>query len=186
MKTIKKLVQGMLVALGVLGLAAAASAAPKSITTCRTIDDPGSYLVTKNLTATGNCLVVKASHVTIDLGGYVLSGNGTGTGIKDTVGGLRGVTVRNGTVRGFDDGIVLIGFSGMVDQVRVHDNVSLGIYVGPGYLVKASVASNNGSFGIGLQCPASAVGNTAIDNIDLGDNLVTFGTGCVLSQNLAP
>jgi len=205
MNAMKTLGQGLLVTICVLGLAGAVSAAPKAISSCKIIDEPGSYIVTKNLMGSGHCLRVHASHVTIDLGGYVLSGDGTGTGVvaDDS---RTGVSVRNGTVTGFGDGINLAGPGGIVEQIRAHGNTFDGVVVGPGYVVKASVASENGGDGIkaanggsqitgnvtmgnGFQgisvwCPASLVANSAIDNA--GGNLVTVGGGCVLSQNAAP
>ena len=185
MKAIKKLGQGVLVAIGVLGLAGTVSAAPQAITTCKSITVSGPYVLTKNLTAAGDCLVVKASNVTIDLGGYVLTGNGTGRGVFADVGfGFRGIVVRNGVVTGFAHGVLLGGFNHVVDDVRVFDMTGSGIYVGDGSLVKGSVASDNGDFGIWLVCPASAIGNTAVGNGF--PNLFQNGAGCVLSQNLAP
>jgi hypothetical protein len=182
MKMMKKLGQGILVAIAVLGLAGAASAAPKSISSCKTIDDPGSYLVTKNLTATGDCLIVAAPNVTLDLGGYVLTGNGTGKGIWVVPAG-RGAVIRNGTLTDFGGGI-LAGFNTTVDQVRVYDSANYGIYVSSGSTVRNSVASNNVLYGLQLQCPSSAIGNVVADNVVT--NLVTSGAGCVLSQNIAP
>ena len=50
------------------------------ISKCTTISKPGSYVLTRNLTASGDCLMVAANFVTLDLGGWVITGNGTGTG----------------------------------------------------------------------------------------------------------
>ncbi len=182
MKTIKTLGQGMLVAIAVLGLAGAVSAAPKSISSCKTIDEPGSYLVTKNLTATGDCLVVAAPNVTLDLGGYVLSGNGTGKGIWVLPAG-RGAVIRNGTVTDFAGGI-LAGGDTTVDQIRANDNTVYGIFVSTGSTVRNSMASNNVEWGLKLTCPSSAIGNVVTDNVDV--NVITNNPGCVFSQNVAP
>jgi hypothetical protein len=47
------------------------SALAASINKCTTIGKPGSYTLTRNLRATGgDCLVVAADFVTIDLGGW--------------------------------------------------------------------------------------------------------------------
>ena len=185
MTTIKKLGQVVLVALGVLGLAGTVSAAPQAITACKTITVSGPYVLTRNLSAVGDCLVVKAMNVTIDLGGYVLTGNGAGRGIVVEPGfNFRGIVVRNGVVTDFAYGIMLSGPNNVVEDVRVFDMTGAGIYVGNGSLVKGSVASNNGDFGIWLVCPASAIGNTAVSN-GLG-GLLQQGAGCVSSQNLAP
>ena len=184
MNAIKKLGQGMLVAIGVLGLAGAASAGPKSITTCKTLDEAGSYLLTKNLTATGDCLVVTASGVSIDLGGWMLTGNGTGTGIKDLYAAATGTEIRNGSITNFEEGIELSGGKSIVEQVRVRNSADFGILVGSGSLVRNSVVSNSGSIGLVLNCPSTAVGNTVTNNADA--NIYTLDPGCLLSQNAAP
>lgn len=36
---------------------------------CKTITDPGSYVVGKNITASGDCFVITTNLVTLDLGG---------------------------------------------------------------------------------------------------------------------
>ena len=73
-----------LVILAIVGVAPAhALAAPQGIRTCRPITASGSYVVTRNLTTVGTCLSVLVSFVTIDLGGFTLSGNGTGEGVSD-------------------------------------------------------------------------------------------------------
>jgi hypothetical protein len=174
--------QGLLVAIAVLGLAGAASAGPKSIGSCKTIDEPGSYLVTKNLTATGDCLVVAAPNITLDIGGHVLSGAGWGKGIWVLPAG-RGAVIRNGTLTEFGGGI-LAGANATVDQISVYDGANYGIYVAAGSTVRNSMASNNVMYGLRLQCPSSAIGNVVTDNVDT--NLITNGAGCVLSQNVAP
>src|SRR5262249_26106630 len=67
------------------------------------VDGPGDYVLTQDCTNRG--LVVLADDVTIDLGGFTLSGNG-GEGI--VVVGSR-VEVSGGQVNGFDRGIVVEG-----------------------------------------------------------------------------
>jgi hypothetical protein len=47
-----------------------------AISGCRTIDQPGAYRLVDNRKAAGNCLVVTAEGVTIDLGGFAISGTG--------------------------------------------------------------------------------------------------------------
>jgi large repetitive protein len=50
-------------------------------------------------------LVIGASGVTLDLNGHSIEGTGLGVGVRDD--GHDDVTIRNGTVRQFDYGIVL-------------------------------------------------------------------------------
>src|SRR2546428_5578353 len=65
-----------------------------AISACTAITTSGSYILTRNLVAAGNCLVVAADFVTTDLAGHTISGNGTGGGI--TTGSDVGITVRGG------------------------------------------------------------------------------------------
>jgi hypothetical protein len=72
---------------------------PIKISKCTKITKPGSYLVTRNLTAVGDCLVLEARNVTLDLGGWI-----TGDGAEDSTGvtGGSSTTERNGTVTNFE------------------------------------------------------------------------------------
>jgi len=61
---------------------AAKAASPIPITACQSITATGYYQVQKALSsAGGDCLVIQASNVTLDLNGYAISGAGTGAGI---------------------------------------------------------------------------------------------------------
>ena len=71
-------------ALGAMVLAPGAGAreeGPTEIERCQTISQPGSYVLVHNLTATGDCLLINADFVTVDLAGFAIIGSGTGTAI---------------------------------------------------------------------------------------------------------
>lgn len=72
--------------------------------------------------ATG--IKVGADNITLDLNGFTVSGTAnTGDGAGIEVAGRTGVTVRNGTVTGFDAGVALIGGSrNRVTAMRVIDD----------------------------------------------------------------
>jgi hypothetical protein len=100
-----------------------AQAAPTAITACGTISQSGSYELAQNLSANGNCLVITAPYVTIDLRGFTITGAGTGTGIltSQAVGpAVTGITVRHGTVAGFLNAVDLGSTTGaVVEGLRV-------------------------------------------------------------------
>src|SRR5688572_5404212 len=52
----------------------------------------------------GDALIVGADDVTLDLGGYTVTGTGSGAGVR--VAQRTGVEVTNGTIQGFHTGIV--------------------------------------------------------------------------------
>ncbi len=55
---------------------------------------------------TGTALTINAADITLDLGGHTISGDPLEVGVM--VNGFSGITIRNGTISGFNDGIFLI------------------------------------------------------------------------------
>lgn len=135
-------------------------------------------------------LVIAADNITIDLGTYTLSGTtalGEGPGIL--VDGRTGVTVRNGTVTGFDSGVAIDGGSGnTLTQLRLSDNRGTGDY-GEGALVLAStgntvsnnVIRNNGPYG-GISL-LRASHNLVERNQIIGNNMSTTNTSGIRLEN---
>jgi hypothetical protein len=183
------------VAISALGLGCAAISAhaggPKSINTCQTITESGSYIVEKNLTATGtdHCLVVETNNVTIDLNGFALIGSGgvqSGDGITDGASVLReSIVVRNGVVTDFDNGIDLsLTVGAIVEGLRAVGNERFGILVdsnGPpstGGIVRNNVAHRNGLSGI-RALNSFIEGNYSTDNGLYG---IEGGNGSVIGN----
>jgi len=109
-----------------------------------------SLTLTADETCTGPGLIVGADGVTIDLGGFTLSGDGGTDEDGIDIGSHAKVTIVNGTVAGFFDGIV--GGAGSVPQtiklsrLTIRDNVRKGASVFPNTLiVDRSTFVNNGS-----------------------------------------
>ena len=178
-----------------------ASAGVSPISTCQTIMSSGSYELTQNLNHDGTnppngCLEVDADNVTIDLKGFTITGSNTDVGIG-SVGSQDGIVIRNGTIRGFTDGIDLdiencqiewmivisnnddgmaLANDCIVSNNIVNDNNSTGLIVGVGSTLSNNIANNNGGIGMNITCPSNLVGNTAQGN--LGSNLVQIGAGC--------
>jgi parallel beta-helix repeat protein len=144
---------------------------PTKIERCQTIDQPGSYKLVNNLNATGDCLVITTDGVTIDLGGFAMTGDGTGTAITGrqaktgTIPQARTV-VRNGDISHFG---LATNLSGMVEGLRVTSN-GKGIYVPVG-VVRGNIVQFNGSAGIGL-----------VDGIVTGNLVVANDTGIFVEE----
>lgn len=138
-------------------------AATKPINTCVTILESGSYRVAKNLVATGDCLVVAASYVELNLGGFTITGDGTGSGVKDSDPlELEGIDVRNGTITKFQVGIDLVSTGrGVVKDVRAIDNTGDGILAGVNSVVAENIAMDNGGLGINAGGGSSVTRNIA-------------------------
>ena len=127
-----------------------------------TIDSPGSYVLTGDLTvpAGQNALLVTSDDVAIDLNGFSLVGpivcSGSGASLTCPAGsgyGVRAdsslrVRVRNGIVRGFGFGGIRLFDGGEVHDVRVEGNGGPGIQVGMEFAVERVHALRNEDVGI--------------------------------------
>lgn len=113
-----------------------ASGAPIQIT------EPGSYILTSNLSVNVNttAILIQTDDVTLDLNGFTISGpvscsgfpatctqSGFGIGIDGQ--GHENITIRNGTVRGMGNRGIVIG-SGRVVDVTVMENSETGLSLG--------------------------------------------------------
>ncbi len=202
-----------LLAAGVVSLAAAPADAGKlvQIKNCTEITAPGSYALKtdlpgkKGLLPGGDCLVVSADFVTIDLRGHTITGDGTGDCITDGGVARRGTAVRDGTVTGCKTGIDLnasraslveavraignddygirAGFAARVRDCLAADNGSIGIRVLPGSVVTHSTADGNGGVGINGHCPVAVLGSVATDNGIVGIPPAFPGKNCAFENN---
>ena len=81
-----------------------ASAAPETVSSCGTIDQPGQYVLTSDLSASGeDCLDVTASDVTLDGNGHTIAGGGGsaktfGVHVDGTGSSVSNVTVEDVTL----------------------------------------------------------------------------------------
>jgi parallel beta-helix repeat protein len=77
-----------------------------------------------------------ASNITLDLGGHTLSGYDPGTGILAQ--GYEGITIRNGTIEGFHDGVFLIDARNVIiEDLTIRkmdddnpDHLVMGVHIG--------------------------------------------------------
>jgi hypothetical protein len=130
-----------------------------------TVNGAGSYALTSNLSVSApgvSGIVIAATDVSLDLGGFAIAGpgscTGSGSGLSCTaVGSGRGVDggprvqVRNGGVRGFGELGVSLGDRARVDGMIVESNGAGGIAVGLGSLVRESISSSNAGLGFSAE-----------------------------------
>jgi hypothetical protein len=163
-------------------LARQASAAPKEIKNCKTIHASGSFVLAGNLDATGDCLLIAADFVSIDLDGYTISGNGTGSGVRAATDELRkGIRIFNGTIRGFETGIDLGSWGVQVtaEHLHVNGNSNVGIAINGQAVVKDCVVSENGD-GINVGSRSLVTGNDSSFNTASG---IVVGVGSTIIGN---
>ena len=196
-----------LAALLAASLASAASAsAQTALSACGGLTK-GSYKLTKNLTTTGHCLTLLNNFTTIDLNGFVITGDGDDSdyGIWMTGASPTGIEIRNGTITNFGTAIVLDRAGGVVNGVVIErvravrntgtgiaasnycileDNVAAengdsGLYGGDGCVASGNTASSNGS---GLFVGGTAIGNATRDNV-YGGGIVPFEGSTVVNNS---
>jgi hypothetical protein len=175
-------------------------AAALRITNCQTINQPGSYVLTNNLTVTTNqtCLVIAVDAVTIDLAGFSIRGTNQNEGgiiaaepiVSGQITILHGITVRNGSISNLMSGINLNTADELSSRTcTFSNNLSDGIDA-DGIVRNNTVVGNgdNGIFALGIVAgnyassnengiSGSGVlsGNSAIDNHNCGINAFASG-----------
>lgn len=135
----------LMVTAGLTGVVVGAPAADTTQTLdgCSTIDEPGTYTLTRNITdaPAGGCISVHADGVTVDGNGHTIVGNGSGVAVSATA--ADGFTLRNVTLTNWATGVVVTaGAAGpAVRNVTVQNgSVGVGIYSGG---VAATVADSH-------------------------------------------
>lgn len=160
-----------------------------------TIRVPGHYCFATDVRtriSTGHAITIEADDVLLDLNGFTLDGTAGGTGtLANGVFTIdrRDITVRNGTVRGFFNGLQLgaggaRGAAITVERMRADRNV-VGILVnglGGGHVVRDNVVTNSGSStdpdarnggGIAVRGGGDIINNVVIHTF--GDDPVAIG-----------
>jgi hypothetical protein len=100
-------------------LLAGVVAAQTPISSCQTITASGSYILTNDITTTGNCIFIAADNVVLDCNGAVIKGPGKDAGNLIGIAGGWGApgsaintTIKNCIIDGFNIGIRYVGSQG--------------------------------------------------------------------------
>jgi hypothetical protein len=170
----------------VTALAGADRASAGVISACQTLSDFNTvYKLDTDLTSCGDCLVVANNKITIDLQGHSITSTcpGGGWGITDLGGIFDLITVKNGTVSGYEIGVDLNDSTRVsVLGVKATNNSIVGIWVGEG-LVKSSETSGN-DVGIEVDGDRGQVQQcNSHDNISVG--IAALGDHCLITMNFA-
>jgi hypothetical protein len=151
------------------------------------ITTQGIYCFTGNLSTAmtiGNAIDIQTNNVVLDLNGFKLGGLAAGLNTQARgihASNLQNITIKNGTIRGFDIGIFLEGGGAsqghIIEGVRADQNTSAGIDVqGSGVIVRNNqVVATGGTTNSGPNASAfgifvSGTGPRVLDN-DVIDTL---------------
>jgi hypothetical protein len=188
-KAMKALASALAVASATIAAIApspALAAGPSNVNSCGTISSPGSYVLTRNVSTSGNCFVISSDDVTFDFDGFTAKGDGTGAAMA--LDG-HGIVVRNGTVRNFGVGISIVTHGPTIDlregavieHMQVLDMVNFAVGGGFG-TVRESFLAGNGNTAIALGGgPSLIVNNRVVGNARAG---IAAGAGSTVSGNV--
>jgi parallel beta-helix repeat protein len=149
-----------------------------------TIFNHGSYYLTGHLTTAGGGITIQADDVTLDLMGFTMTGNGTGPGIFIS-GNLNQIVIRNGTVRGWTNGIEIPGTkNSQLEGLRVSGNSGFGIRVGSAIISQCVAFANQGE---GIGTGAASVVRDCVSHENAGHgfamNFDSTISNCTARQN---
>ncbi len=148
------------------------------------ITQPGSYYLTGNITGVSGKrgIEIASNDVTIDLNGFALLGvPGATQGIFATLSDSVGISIMNGTVRGWPlDGISTSGtFGGHIDGIVAENNSYIGIRVGNQYSVTRCASIDNGDAGFASATTCTFENCSSRGNASHG---FRFNSGCVINN----
>lgn len=149
------------------------------------ITSSGSYYLTGNISGAAgkHGIEIAAWGVTIDLCGFEVLGSDPGSlnGITVNAGGPKGVSILNGTVRGWGgDGVrVSLANGGRIEGVVATDNVGDGLALGDYMAVSGCSSYDNEGVGIIIGFGTSLANSAAASN---GGNGITAGNGATITN----
>jgi len=141
------------------------------------IKKPGSYRLDGNLSVTASDGIhIESDDVTLDLGGFSITGpseQGLVTAISDNGRSHTGISVRNGHIASWGNGIGLSQCTGCsVQQVQIRRVIFSGIQMGRAALVSDNIVIGPGS--------GSQTGNSP----NFGNGISTANNGLVVDNNV--
>ena len=154
---------------------------PVTISTGTSSSEPMSFRLTGPLSdsTNSNMIEILSPHVTVDLNGFAI------TCLLPPCGGMgifstqANVTVMNGTVRGYAEGVSVVGPGAGVEHVRAIGN-GVGVHLGNSCSVHNTIASGNTDDGISVAAGCTVSGNTADSN---GGDGISTTVGCNVIGN---
>ena len=177
-------------------LAVSPARALTPVTACgQTLDVPGgAYILTVDLDCSGtlaNGINIAASNVFFHLAGHTISSTdcdaSKGIGGIVAPGGISGVRIDGGTVKGFNDGIVLYSASSRMSGMTVTNACIFGIAVsGQNNRVDTSVVTLSGLDGIGIGAASGIyiVSNHISGNARVGVDISNFSNNNFVVNNI--
>jgi parallel beta-helix repeat protein len=187
-RSIRVAVMAVAILSAIAGADRASAGGVKIFSACQTLSDFNTvYKLATDLGSCGDCLFVTNSKITIDLQGHSIastcpSGGKVGAAITDDFAPLDLITVKNGSIIGYDVGVLLAGSSrASVLGVKTKNHSFNGVWLGAHGLVKFTESSGN-SYGIEVGAYGQVQQSNAHDN-EVG--ILAIGDNCLITGNTA-
>ena len=162
-----------------------AAPATAAVVSCGTVVTTSITLTSDLGPCPGDGLIAGADNITIDLGGYTISGTGSGAGVR--VAQRDGVTVTRGTIEGFHTGVVLDeSTDSTVSKLVLRDNLrGVNLAGSDGNLVEKNTILDSGldAIRLGLSADNLVSKNTLSGNV-FGIGVADFSTGNLVEKNV--
>lgn len=130
-----------------------------------TINQPGSYYLTTNITGTGSApgVTIATNDVTLDLNGFVVTGPAVVYAGVFVSGSFTNVTVRNGAIKGWIEGVRVIGQAAqniVLEHLNISDSSGYGIDCNGATVTACSIT---GTANTGIYAANSRIQNCAVN-----------------------
>jgi parallel beta-helix repeat protein len=162
-----------------------AAPAAAAVLTCGTVVTTDVTLTSDLGPCTGDALIAGADDITIDLGGYTISGTGSGAGVR--VAQHSGVTVTKGTIQGFHTGVQLDeATESVVSKLVLRGNIKgVDVAGSDGNLVEKNTILDSGGDAIRLGLSAdNVISKNALSGNVFGIGVADFSTGNLVEKNV--
>jgi len=146
-----------------------------------TISNPGSYILTDNVTMTADahCINIMTSNVTLDLNGHTITGNGSNySGIYGS--GACGITIFNGTVSDFGGNGIKLSVNCRLVDITVNSNGGHGVELDDACQLTHVTAVNNDGFGI--KTLTGCVIDSCVASYNTGGIGIEAGLNCTVKN----
>jgi parallel beta-helix repeat protein len=165
-------------------LAVPVAPAAAAVVTCGTVVTTDIKLTEDLGPCPGDALIAGADDITIDLGGYTISGTGSGAGVR--VAQHSGVTVTKGTIQGFHTGVQLDeSTEDVVAKLVLRGNLrGVNVSGSDGNLVEKNTILDSGGDGIRLGLSAhNVISKNVLSGNVFGIGVADFSTGNLVEKN---
>lgn len=141
------------------------------------ITQSGSYYLSDNLVVSNSIgIIITASDVTLDLNGFRIIKTGGQSGQAIYVSGIRNITIKNGNIQEFEDGIYMYGSDGLyptkgarLENINISRCTGYGLFVGAmSKVINCHFSEISGSAAL-FAAANSSIQNCTADNSSGGD-----------------